>query len=220
MNINKKKVLVTLNDTFSNFIEGMEKLETIDLESFNKETTLIVILDMINGFTKVGALHSPYVNALVPKMKEFVDQCVDMNIPIIAYRDAHTTCSPEFNAFPEHCLKGSEESELIDELKHDAIIQIEKNSTNGFLARNPLNEIQQGDKIKDVIVIGCVTDICVRDFAKTINKYFEQINHIADVYVVENLVDTFQIDNIHDRELEHVLALYDMLNSGIKIVRW
>lgn len=220
MNVDKKSILVTLEDTIGEFIDGMAKFEIIDLKSFNKETTLIVILDMINGFTKVGALHSPYVNALVPKMKEFVDQCVDRGMPMVAYKDTHTTCSPEFGTYPEHCLKGSEESELIDELKHDTIIEIEKNSTNGFLARNPLDEIQQGDKIKDVIVIGCVTDICVKDFAKTINKYFEQINRIADVYVVENLVDTFHIDAIHDRELEHVLALYDMLNSGIKIVRW
>lgn len=48
--------------------------------------------------------------------------------------DSHQKSSQEFITYPPHCLKGSEESEIIEELKIIGGYQlIEKNSTNGFL---------------------------------------------------------------------------------------
>ena len=32
-------------------------------------------------------------------------------------KDAHTKDSKEFDSFPPHCIKGTEEAELVDELK-------------------------------------------------------------------------------------------------------
>jgi hypothetical protein len=50
-------------------------------------------------------------------------------------------------------------------------------------------------------------------------KYLQHVNQVCDVYLVENLVDTFHIEGIHDRQVEHMLALYQLKNSGVKLVR-
>jgi len=36
----------------------------------------------------------------------------------IAFADCHTDESPEFDAYPKHCMKGTAESEIVDEIKN------------------------------------------------------------------------------------------------------
>lgn len=219
MNINKSKTLCNLENTFSKFIDYVNcGIKEESLNNFNSDETMLIIIDMINGFVNEGPLSSPYIKKMSTKLVEFAKECDERNIPIIAYRDAHDVNSREFKYFPMHCVKGTVESELINGLKNiDSIITVDKNSTNAFLARNPLNIVNK--KIKNILVTGCVTDICVRDFSKTMNNYLNDKNIDATVYLVENLVETYDVKCVHDRELEHMLALYDMKNAGIKIIR-
>lgn len=218
MQIDKKKTLSQLAVFAQSFIDSLESLETITIESYSKEETMVVMIDMINGFCKFGPLSSPFVNNMVPLMSNFIDRTILAKIPIVSYRDSHPAEATEFKQYPPHCIAGTEESALVDELVRPELIDVPKNSTNGFLAKNPL-ELVPSDKIKHIFVIGCVTDICVRDFTATMNKYLEEINQKAQIYVIENLVDTFHIEGVHDRQVEHVLALYQLKNSGVNLVR-
>lgn len=215
---NKEIILQTLTRTMSQFQDQLEQLPNLSLNDFSPEDTIIVMIDMINGFCKFGPLSSPYVKALIPKMSGFLDDAIARELPIISYRDSHPEETGEFEYFPPHCLSGSEESELVHELNRPELIDIPKNSTNGFLAKNPLSLFNRS--IEHVIVIGCVTDICIRDFSTTMNKYFQESNTKGHVYVIENLVDTYHIEGIHDRQSEHLLALYQMSQSGIRLFRY
>lgn len=219
MKIEKAKTLEIMQKTFSNFIDYVNNdIEAVSIEDFNPEETMLVIIDMVNGFVREGALSSPFVDKIAKELSEFAKKCDSLNIPILAYADTHKEDCAEFNVFPVHCVEGTHEAELIDELKEiKSIIKIEKNSTNSFLAENPLKKIKKN--IKNILVTGCVTDICVRDFSKTMRKYLDENNINANIYVFEDLIETYDIEGIHSRELEHVLALYDMKNSGINIVR-
>jgi nicotinamidase-related amidase len=218
MYINKQSTLNAITATMEQFIDSLEHLETLSINDFSSDETLVVMIDMINGFCKFGPLHSPFVNAMVPSMSTFLDATIKKNIPILSYRDSHPADAFEFRSYPPHCVAGSEESELVTELLRPELIDVPKNSTNGFLAQNPFALVPDLT-IQHLFVIGCVTDICVRDFTATMNKYCEEINHHCQVYIIENLVDTFHIEGIHDRESEHVLALYQLRNSGVKLVR-
>ncbi len=220
MKVEKTKTLELMQKTFSNFIDYVNNnIEHMSVENFNPGETMLVIIDMVNGFVREGALSSPYVDKIASKISEFAQKCEDLKIPIIAYADTHEENSTEFRSFPAHCIAGTSEAELIDELKKiKSIIKIEKNSTNSFLAKNPL-EIAENN-VKNILVTGCVTDICVRDFSKTMRKYLDENNIDANIYLFENLIETYDIEGIHDRELEHILALYDMKNSGINIVKY
>lgn len=218
MNINKEKLLKNLTQTISSFTDELEHIPTCKLENFNPKDSLVVMIDMINGFCKFGALSSPNVEKLIPKMGLFLDECIEKDIPILAYQDSHEKqdCE-EFNYYPPHCQKGSDESEIVDELKRENMTVVPKNSTNGFLAKNPLELFPH---VKNFLVIGCVTDICVRDFSATMSKYLQEKNIHGKVYVIENLVDTYQIDSLHEREVEHILALYHLKSEGVGFLRY
>jgi nicotinamidase-related amidase len=219
MKVDKTKTLQEIEKTFSNFIDCMNNdIEQISIEDFNAKETILVIIDMVNGFVREGVLSSPFVDKIATGVSNLAKKCEDLKIPIIAYADTHIENSTEFRNFPVHCLAGTHEAELIDELKQiKSIIKVEKNSTNSFLAKNPLELVEAN--IKNILVTGCVTDICIRDFSKTMRKYLDENNIDANIYIIENLVETYEIEGVHNRELEHILALYDMKNSGINIVR-
>lgn len=219
MNIDKKKTLYKLQEIFNNFIDYINNdIEKVSIEDFDKNETVLIIVDMVNGFVRTGVLSSPFVDEISKPIAQLALKCESLNIPIIAYADTHNQNSNEFKNFPVHCLKNSDESELIDELKSiKSIVKIEKNSTNSFVAKNPLELVKK--PIKNIIVTGCVTDICVRDFSKTMKKYLDEKDIDANIYLVENLIETYDIPNIHDRQTEHLLAVYDMKNSGINIIR-
>lgn len=218
MQIKKEKMLKNLTQTISNFADELENTPTCKLENFNHNDTLVVMVDMVNGFCKFGALSSVHVEKLIPKMSMFLDECIDKSIPILAYQDSHTSNKAvEFDFYPPHCISGSSESEIVDELQRKELHVKPKNSTNGFLAFNPLDEFKNA---RNFLVIGCVTDICVRDFSTTMSKYLQQNNIKGRVYVIENLVDTYEIDGIHNREVEHLLALYQMKSTGVSFLRY
>ncbi len=213
-----KTLLKNLNITITNFAKTLESIPTCKLDEFNSSDTLVVMVDMVNGFCKFGALSSENVEKLIPKMSEFLDECIAKKFPILAYQDFHTSKNAsEFNFYPPHCIGGSDECEIVDELKRDELFIAQKNSTNGFLAFNPLQKYKNA---RNFLVIGCVTDICVKDFSTTLSKYLQQEDINGKVYVIENLVDTFHIEGIHDRDVEHLLALYQMQKSGVDFLRY
>lgn len=217
MNLDKTHIVSVLSATMEDFIEQLQELPTVSINHYNPNTTLVVMIDMINGFCKFGPLSSPYVNRIVPAMADFLDDCIRRKIPIISYQDAHPTDAAEFNFFPAHCVANTAESELVDELVRPELIVVPKNSTNAFLAQNPLALVDH--KIKNILVIGCVTDICIRDFSTTMHKYLQQNNINCTVNVIENLIDTYDLPGMHDRQVEHLLALYQMRNAGIELIR-
>lgn len=218
MQIDKSKVLKSLTKTISTFIDEVEKIPTCKLEDFNPNSTLAIMIDMVNGFCKFGALSSPNVEKLIPKMSTFLDHCIELNIPILAYQDSHTCDKAvEFDLYPPHCIRGDKESQIVEELQRKELHIELKNSTNGFLAHNPLESYKN---VRDFLVIGCVTDICIKDFSVTMCKYLQEQNIRGRVYVIENLVDTFHIKDIHDRQSEHLLALYQMKSAGVKFLRY
>lgn len=103
----------------------------------NKETDKIIIIDMNNGFVKEGALSSPNVLGIVDSMVLFIKKAINNEIEIDHYLDNHPSDCLEFNTYPAHCIENSIEAKVIDELDFNEINKVYKNSTNGFLRKNP-----------------------------------------------------------------------------------
>src|SRR5690554_5690918 len=98
--------------------------------------SVLMIVDMINGFVKEGPLADPTICSIIKPIDKIIKDFKQKDYPIVALCDAHQENSKEFNAFLPHCIKGTKESELIDEFKlyQEDIKMIEKNSVNGFLS--------------------------------------------------------------------------------------
>lgn len=190
----------------------------IELEDdliINYDKSLLVIIDMIKGFTSIGNLKSDYISNIALNIRSYSTRFSN----VIAINDAHEDNDCEFNLYPAHCIDGTKESELCNELIDiDFSYILYKNSTNGFFSYNFLNVFN--DYIKnnfDFIVTGCCTDICVLQFCLTFKAYLNHINKDLNIIVPVNLVETYDDIN-HPRNELVKLSLYLMKNMGIKLI--
>ena len=153
---------------------------------------LLVIIDMVNGFAQDGALADKNIKRIVPSIIEKIKRAKANGDLIVAFRDCHDENDEEFKFYPKHCIKGSWESEIIDELKpylKDSII-IDKNTTNGLKTKE-FEALIKRFSFDNIEVTGCCSDICVRDFTHSLIKYFTQNKIDTIVKIDEQAIDTF-----------------------------
>lgn len=192
---------------------------SLSLEDVDKDKTVLVIVDIVNGFLKIGNLASERVFNKVEIFEDIIKKMSDFQK--IFFVDEHSKDSVEFASFPIHCLKESDESEIISELqkytdKNAKIIK--KNSTNGFHSEDFQKWLADNKEVDNYIIIGDCTDICVMQFAVTLKTYFNEKNWRKRVVILKEGVETFHNEAMnHHGELTNTMALYFMSNSGIEI---
>ena len=219
MNIPDKDMFLKEScEALCEMLENTRSLKPLDSASLDKDKTALVIIDMVNGFVKEGSLCSPRIEAIVPRVVRTAFICSKRLFKIIAFADCHDDDSAEFSCYPPHCVKGTEESQLIDELKLvDNIELIEKNSTNGFHEDVFNKWIKENKDINNFIVTGDCTDICVLQFTLSLKAYFNKRNLQAEVIVPVDSVETFEL-GIHKGDLMNLVSLFLIESSGVKLV--
>ncbi|CCC57710.1 cysteine hydrolase family protein [Caloramator australicus] len=215
MGLDEKKAL----DALEEMKKFLEERPDLDIKELNSKETVLVIVDMINGFCKEGNLSSPRIKALIPETERILRLCKENEIKAIAFADSHSEDSPEFSSYPSHCVRGTWESEVVDELKEVAELKIiNKNSTNGFLEDEFQDWLKNNPQIKNFIIVGDCTDICVEQFANTLKAYFNMKNIKARVIVPISAVETYDL-GYHYAELLNIAALMIMAGNGVEIVK-
>ena len=72
---------------------------------------------MVKGFCSTGPLVSPDIAAIIPEIVSLFQNSHKLGIKhFLLFQDTHHPETPEFTSYPPHCLKGSGESETIDEI--------------------------------------------------------------------------------------------------------
>jgi nicotinamidase-related amidase len=214
---NKDNFLKRSHETLGKIFDMLSKLPTINLNELQSSQAALVILDMLNGFAREGALMSPRIERLIPEIAKLSKACDQLKIAKLAFADCHTYESPEFDAYPAHCIQGTSESELVEELKEiGGYTLIQKNSTNGFLEQEFQNWLSENGHINTFIVTGGCTDICVQQFAGTLKAWFNMNNKKSRVIIPVNAVETYDL-GVHDGDLMHIMALYNMSINGIEL---
>lgn len=199
-------------------MEELSALPILRLKDFPAGATAFVVIDMIGGFARQGALYSPFIEALIPNIVSLSKRMEHHGVDCLAFADSHTEASPEFAAYPVHCLKGSRESALVEELEKAAHFKIfPKNSTNGFLTADFQSYLHSHSKVKNFILAGDCTDICVLQFAVTLKAWFNEQNLSSRVIVPADMVDTYDL-KAHNRILMNAVSLFQMQQSGIEVV--
>ena len=200
--------------------KSYEDISKISYENYSKKDTAIIFIDMIIGFTKKGPLSSKRSNKIIDPIKKLDKKTLDYRK--IYFKDAHDDESLEFDTYPEHCLEDSEESKILDFLdyKNENSKVIKKNSINGFLVDDFQKWLKNNKDLKNFIIVGLVSDICIMNFALTLKAYFNQNNFKKDVIVLSDCVETFELEATnHNAELMNNFAFYTMEMNGIKIMR-
>lgn len=182
-------------------------------------TKLLINVDMINGFVKEGAMADNFIQGIVPKQIELMEQILQDSEGIAIIKDTHKKMCREFKRYPEHCVEGSKEAELIDELKifeKDALVYA-KNSTSTIYAPGFINDIDKMSNLKEVIIVGCCTDICILNLAIPLQNYFDQKDLDVKIIVPKDAVETYDAPN-HNRKEYNEIAFKLMKQAGINII--
>jgi nicotinamidase-related amidase len=190
--------------------------------------------DMTVGFCSKGALASARVGALAAPVTELFKLAHARGVRrFVLTQDTHDPHTPEFDVWPVHCVRGTEEAETIPELAtlpfaRDFVI-FEKNALSpndgtGFDAWLDANS-----DLTAAIVAGDCTDLCVYQLAMHLRIRANALNRAPfEVIVPANVVDTYdlsptQVDAAgampHPGDFFHQVFLYHLALNGVRVVR-
>ena len=189
----------------------MKKLDSVE--------KLLVVVDMVKGFLKLGKMADPFIAHIVPTQLKIIESFVDNQEGLAFVKEAHHDHCREFQRYPQHCLKSSDEAQLVDELiqfETQALVY-EKNSTSVIFNEHFIKDINEMINLKEITIIGCCTDICVLNLAIPLQNYFDEMDRYIKIIVVKNAVETYQGED-HDRDEFNKMAFRLMKQAGIDIL--
>ena len=165
-------------------------------------------MDMVIGFMEED--HVLYcgdaARDIIPPVCSLIEQHHNANSPVIFVCDSHDPDDLEFEIFPKHCIKGTEEAELIHELHEYDGYHLPKRRYSAFFDTD-LDKRLSELNTETVTICGVCTDICVMHTAADARNRDYKVNVYADG------VASFDLD-AHRIALKH---MEDIL--GVRVIR-
>lgn len=190
------------------------------MKDLNKITRMAVVIDMVNGFVKYGAMHDKSIANIIPNQITLLEKFEGEESIISIVKDTHEKDCMEFKTYPEHCVKGSGEENLVDELskfENENSLVYEKNSTDVTNVPEFFQDIKKMPNLKEIVVIGCCTDICVLNAAISMRTYFNQENMDIQIIMPKNCVETYNAPT-HPQGEYNEIAYKLIAQAGIKVI--
>jgi len=126
---------------------------------------VILVVDMVKGFHNIGNLANPRTAIVIPNIRDLLERKMkEGGWRVLFLTDTHQPDDKEFDMFPPHCIEGSAETEVVDELQEfcnmgDNTV-CPKSRFSGFF-KTGLESFLDAENPEKVIVVGVCTDICV-----------------------------------------------------------
>ena len=170
----------------------------------------LIVTDVQEGFTRIGNLASPVCEARIPAVVDIVREELAAGTSVVFTKDSHVEDDLEFRVFPRHCVVGTPEHDLVEELRPfepDAAAVIQKRRYSAFF-ETELEQVLKDLRPDEVHVIGFCTDICVLHTTSGLR------NRDFDVVVRAEGCETFDAPG-HDHDevnrwalghIEHILG--------------
>jgi nicotinamidase/pyrazinamidase len=159
---------------------------------------VVLVVDMLRGFCEEGypLYVGETIRQIIPKIQRLLEEEKAKGSHIIFLCDSHDPDDKEFEMFPPHCVRGTEEAEIIPELRQFADEVIPKTRFSGFYGTT-LDERLRELKPDKIIVVGDCTDICV------MHTVADARNRDYSVEVPADCVATFD-QEAHRYALQHM----------------
>ncbi|MDD2472065.1 MAG: cysteine hydrolase, partial [Dehalococcoidales bacterium] len=159
---------------------------------------VVLVIDMLKGFCEEGYPLYCGQNAckIIPEIRKLLEEELEKGSHILFIADSHSSDDLEFKMFPPHCIKGTAESEIINELACIPGEKIGKTRYSAFYntdLESRLEELKPGK----LIVCGVCTDICV------MHTVADARNRDYEVEVAADCVASFN-SQAHEWALEHM----------------
>lgn len=208
----------------------------------------LVIVDVVNGFCKFGNLAPPAPDPVVSEMINCIDEYAQIftrnGLPVLIFRDTHELDKPE-PPYPPHCIEGTGEEELVDELKWlitpsteglSSVTVINKNCIDGYIGgliglHDLVKDWVEFEGIEVIVVVGLCTDICDLQFTQTMlsARNHGLLGNLQDVVILVPACTTYDLPlevtsaiglpntAAHPRDLAQHIGLYLMQGGGAKL---
>src|ERR687896_670295 len=124
---------------------------------------VLIVTDAQEGFTRQGNLASPECTAAIPRIRRIVEDEIAVGTPVLFTKDSHVENDAEFRMFPPHCIVGTEEHHLVEELRGfepDAAAVIQKRRYSAFFDTDLEQYLKELDPF-EVHMTGFCTNKCV-----------------------------------------------------------
>ncbi len=164
---------------------------------------IVLVIDMVKGFLEPG--HNLFCGddsrRIIPKVHELLARERAAGSEILFISDHHDPDDLEFEMFPVHCVKGTDEPNVIPELTEFVTESnvIPKNRYSGFFNTGLESRLAAGAPDK-IIICGVCTDICVMHTAS------DARNRDYKVEVPSDCVASFNAD-AHEWALSHLKTI-------------
>jgi len=131
--------------------------------TLNTEDTAVIVVDMQNDFVKEGgSLLIVSANESIKNIKLLLHNARKKKVIVVYTQDTHFNGDKEWDIWPVHCKKGSNGWKIIDELKPvEGEMVFEKNRYDGFYETQLEHYLSHVWRIKNLIIVGTVSSICV-----------------------------------------------------------
>ncbi|MDA0768612.1 MAG: hypothetical protein BZY79_05000 [SAR202 cluster bacterium Casp-Chloro-G4] len=159
---------------------------------------VVVVIDMVKGFLQEG--NNLYcgddARGIIPNVQRLIEREQAEGGVVLFLCDTHDPDDLEFEMFPVHCVRGTEEPEVIPELAGYEGRIIAKRRYSAFFETD-LEKTLQSLRPEKVIICGVCTDICVMHTAA------DARNRDYRVEMPTDCVASFD-QNAHINALQHM----------------
>ena len=193
----------------------------------------VLAVDVTTGFCSDGPLSSPRVGRIARPIAQLFQRAFDLGVRhFILPQDTHSENAVEFESYPAHCVRGTDEPVTVPELRSlpfsDLFRIIEKDSISSSIDTDLDDWLDNNPQVTTFLVVGDCTDLCVHQLAMHLRLRANALN-LRGVRVILPIdgVDTFDIpvdvaQEIgalpHHGDLIHLIFLFNMAQNGIEII--
>jgi nicotinamidase-related amidase len=212
--------------------DGLKPLPMTQVVNDHPNKVAVISVDVINGFCYEGPLASPRVASIVDPIVRLFQKSHQAGVQhFILTQDTHPPDSVEFSSYPPHCIRGTHESEAVDQFKElpffDQFLIVPKNSINSIIETDLNAWLETHPEINTFITVGDCTDLCTYQLAMHLKLRGNARNEKIRVVLPVDCVDTYDLPVSvaqeigavpHEGELLHYIFLYHMRLNGIEVV--
>jgi nicotinamidase-related amidase len=124
----------------------------------------LIVDDILEEFVR-GKISSKRASAVITPTKKLAIAARRKNIPVIYVCDAHLSSDPEMKVWGPHAMKGTKGSQIVRELRPEwGDYTFEKRVYSSFQGTG-LDLLLRDLGVDTVVIVGLLTEICVRHTA-------------------------------------------------------
>jgi len=211
------------------------QIQSVSFAEIDADPSRIAIFstDMLAGFCRSGALASERVGALERPVARLLENAWRYGVrEFVLTQDTHSPDTPEFEAWPVHCLAGTSESQTVSSLTDlpfsSLFTIIRKNSLHPAIGTEFAGWLDDHLDIETAIVVGNCTDLCVYQLAMYLRMRANAFDLAGfKVIVPADCVDTFDLGTdaaasvnafAHPGDFYHDVFLHHLALNGVRVV--